>query len=181
MKRPKKPARNIDPHQIFEHATKFLSVDNILRQLPGTNPAVLGHPSMVLAAFGCELFLKCLLTLEGKPFKDTHSLDVLFRQIDHKHKRRIEEIWDQTSRLKLARLAAIEKNIHLDLPNAIVACRDAFLFLRYSYEDPSRAKFWLGELPGILREVILEIKPDWKQPEVSYDFRLPTLPTILNH
>ncbi|MCC2651920.1 MAG: hypothetical protein K0R61_5405 [Microvirga sp.] len=35
--------------------------------------------------------------------------------------------------------------------------------MRYVYEDPSAAKFYIIDLPRVVRFAILELKPEWSQ------------------
>ena len=74
---------------------------------------------MVLSAFAIELFLKCLLLLESKEIDRIHSLNVLYRRLSHKQKRRIDEVWEQEARPKLDELRRKFGLPHpTDLPNA---------------------------------------------------------------
>src|SRR5512133_789082 len=57
--------------------------------------------------------------------------------------------------------------IDQSLPNSsrtTKECRDAFVLLRYAYEDPDKCLFYMGELAYILRGAILEFKPEWDPP-----------------
>jgi hypothetical protein len=101
----------------------------------------------------------------------SHRLDVLFRQLKHKRKRRAEELWNEHCRPKIEHQARHFGN-PIDLPNAIVACGDAFERLRYHYEDPQKTLYYLDELPWVLGQVILEIKPEWHQPAPALQDRV---------
>ena len=130
---------------------------------------MIAPPSMVISSFSIELFLKCILLLENQTVPDIHHLSKLYRRISHKRKRRIEELWDAHGRPRLSKIAQAEvllgNQMPTDLPNALVQCSAAFERLRYAYENDYRGvKFYLGDLPKILRNVILEIKPDWGAP-----------------
>ena len=48
-----------------------------------------------------------------------------------------------------------------DLLTALADCGDAFERMRYIYEDPPNAKFYIINLPPILHDLILEIMPTW--------------------
>lgn len=60
---------------------------------------VIAPPTMVLSAFAAELFLKCLLVLEGGTILSTHRLDVLFKRVSHKRQRKIQELWEADGHL----------------------------------------------------------------------------------
>ena len=168
MDRAKKLTEPVDPNKLFHHAYRIWTADLDLRKSGKDFEAASAHAtgSMVLNVFACELFLKCLLILEqgGAPAA-THRLDVLFRQVSHKRKRRIEELWNTHCRQKV--LFMRDLGCPTDLPNAIVRCGDAFNRLRYHYEDPTNTVYYLGDLPWILGRVVLEIKPEWNQPTLS--------------
>jgi hypothetical protein len=102
----------------------------------------MASPSMVLSAFTIELFLKCLLLLEGKEIDPTHHLNVLWKKLSHKRKRRIEEAWDKEARPKIIQInQQFGLGVPSDLPNALVRCGRAFEHIRYGYEDPDRQIF----------------------------------------
>ena len=118
---------------------------------------------MVLNAFANELFLKCLLILEGQEPPITHHLGSLFRRVSHKRKRRMEKLWNAECRPKVEFIQQ-QFRVPLDLPNAINTCADAFDQLRYDYEDPGKSVYYLSDLPWAIAKVIVEIKPEWDQP-----------------
>jgi hypothetical protein len=134
-----------------------------IRERSNPNAFFMAQPSMVLSAFAIELFLKCLLLLEGKEVDRIHTLNVLFRRLSHKQKRRIEEAWDKEARPKVDMLSKrFDLGHPSDLPNALVRCGRAFEHMRYAYEDPDRQVFYLGDLTPILWHIILELRPEWK-------------------
>lgn len=115
---------------------------------------------MVLSAFSCELLLKCLIAMQGQPVEPTHRLDVLFRKLHPNTKRRIDALWEAECRPAADALCR-QFGKPSDLPNALVMCGKAFENLRYAFEDPSKVVFYLGDLPRVLYNVILEMRPDW--------------------
>jgi hypothetical protein len=162
MKRKKKPSKPIDPKSVFQLACKFAATEQHVRSTNNPRAEFMASPSMVLSAFAIELFLKCLLLLEGKEFDRIHSLNVLFRRLSHNQKRRIEEVWEKEARSKVDELRRKFGFPHpSDLPNALGTCARAFEHMRYGYEDPDRQIFYLGDLPTILWRIILGIRPEW--------------------
>jgi hypothetical protein len=154
----------IDPRSVFQLACKFAATEMHVRQRSNPKAAFMATPSMALSAFAIELFLKCLLLLEGKEIDRIHTLNVLFRRLSHKQKRRIEEVWDKEARPKVDTLRRQFGYSHpSDLPNALVTCARAFEHMRYGYEDPDRQVFYLGELSTILWRTILELRPEWAE------------------
>jgi hypothetical protein len=156
--------KSIDPKSVFQLACKFAATEQHVRHINNPKAAFMASPSMVLSAFAIELFLKCLLLLEGKELDRIHTLNVLFRRLSHKQKRRIEEVWEKEARPKVDELNQKFGLTHpSDLPNALVTCGRAFEYMRYGYEDPDRQVFYLGELPTILWRTILDIRPEWEK------------------
>jgi hypothetical protein len=165
MKR-KKSSKPVDPKSVFQLACKFASSEQHLRHKSNPNAGFMASPSMVLSAFAIELFLKCLLVLEGKEIARTHSLDVLYQELSRSQRRRIEKAWDKEARPKIIQLNQRFGYGHpSDLPRALVTCGQTFMDMRYGYEDPDRQVFYLGELPTILWRTILELRPEWAMGE----------------
>ena len=157
--------KSVDPKSVFQLGCKFAAAEQHLRHKSNPNAGFMASPSMVLSAFAIELFLKCLLLLEGKEVDRTHTLNALYQKLSHNRKRRIDEVWEKEARPKVDMLNRQFGFAHpSDLPNALVTCAKAFEHMRYGYEDPDRQVFYLGELPTILRRTILDIRPDWGKP-----------------
>jgi hypothetical protein len=130
------------------------------------------NPSMVISAFSIELFLKCILIIEKQPAPLIHNLASLYKRISHKRKRRIDLLWEQHARPRLSHFATSE-NMPTDLGNALARCSTAFERLRYAYEDYANVVYYLGDLPPILRNIVLEIHPDWGLPSKLMEFKNP--------
>jgi hypothetical protein len=163
--KPKQKSKAPDPLRIFDHAHRILSAEIELRTNPKDAEAA-AKATIILSAFVLELLLKCLIVLDNKVPPPTHSLGVLFRQLNHKHKRLIEAKWD-TDPNGRAEITPFANHFKLptDLPNAIVACDKAFERMRYIYEYEDGAHYYLQRLPPLIANVILdEIKPEWKLP-----------------
>ncbi len=128
--------------------------------------AWLALPAQVLSAFSCELFLKTLLILEGQQPSDTHSLSGLYKRLGNKRKDRLSAMWDKAQVDKAYFYDAVEKvtgeRPARDLRGALKTCGDAFISIRYHYEDGSKSRFYISDLPRILHDYILELKPEWE-------------------
>jgi hypothetical protein len=124
--------KQADALRIFDHAYRILSAEIEMRNNPKDKEAA-AKGSIILSAFVLELLLKCLIVLDNKIPGPTHSLSVLFRQLNHKHKRLIEAKWNNhpDGRAKITPFATHFK-LPTDLPNAIVTCHRAFERMRYS-------------------------------------------------
>jgi hypothetical protein len=152
--------RKLDPKSVFDLACKFAAAEAHLRHKSNPKAGYMASPSMVMSAFTIELFLKCLLLLDGKEFKRIHRLDGLYQKLGRSQKRRIEKAWDKEARPKIIQITK-QLGHPSDLPNALVTCGRAFEHMRYGYEDPDRQIFYLGDLPPILWRAIVDIRPEW--------------------
>jgi hypothetical protein len=116
---------------------------------------------MVISTFASELFLKCLLLLEGKDVPNKHNLETLFGLLNADHQSRITELWDKDQVRRKDHLDDTERKMGVaiprDLSQALHDCGDAFVLLRYLYEAPMKASFYITFLPIILRDLIREI------------------------
>lgn len=166
----RKPKRIPDPHDVYLHATRFLVADSILRKSFKKRPSPkkwVSYPAMVNSAFASELFLKCLLILEGKSPPGTHDLETLFSSLNAAHKARIRALWKAKQPGRERALATVErengKTIPRDLVGALRDCANAFELIRYMHESPKKAKFYLTFFPIHVRDVIRQVRPDWTE------------------
>lgn len=167
-----KPSKaGIDPRDIFQHAVRFHWTNERIRRakIPkGHEKTVFllsGAPAMVLNALASELYLKCLCCIDRGEVPEGHDLEALYNQLPQLRRASIEAIWDHSIRQRSKTIdhrdRALGVAIPRDLPTALHECRLSFLDLRYQYEDPARVRFYIEELPAILRAVILVIQPTW--------------------
>ena len=169
------PLENIDPFHIFMHALGFHAAENVLGSItltPATQAAAqLVQPTMVVSAFTTELFLKCLINLETTLTPQGHHLFELFDQLKPETQRKIVHLWDsEVIPIRDPEWTFIEKSRNYshgrfkrDLPGALADSSRAFEEIRYAYEPASKkATFNIIDVPRILRQVILEMKPEWK-------------------
>jgi hypothetical protein len=159
-------AKTIDPFDVFKQALDFMLCDEILRRTDSPHQmAIVVRPTIVLSAFASELFLKCLLLIEGKGRHHGHDLHVLFKKLSKQTQERIESKWDFPT--KHADAIAISERtsgqkMPTDFNSALDRCGKAFKYMRYIYEDSLSTEFYLSDLPRMLHAVILELKPEWK-------------------
>jgi HEPN domain-containing protein len=164
----KKPKPVPDAKKVYEHALRFLATDGFLRTEAAKDPAHgywFQHPGMVISTFASELLLKCLLILEGKAPPDKHNLKTLFDLLDPAHKAQIETMWDADQAKRKAHLDEQERKMGVTIPRGLTTalsdCQDAFVLLRYLYEDPMKASYYITFFPHIVRDVIRDIT-GWK-------------------
>ena len=170
---PRPPLENIDPLHIYMNALGFHVSEDILGRLtlgPDMQLASqVTQPNIVLSAFTSELFFKCLICIETKLTPQGHHLDDLFEQLNEATKREIIHLWEtKIVPLRDPQWKVIEADLSKgskfcrDLPGALEAGRRTFERMRYHYEPASQiGVFNLGDLPRILRRVILQKKPEW--------------------
>jgi hypothetical protein len=169
----REPLKNIDPLTIFMHAKGFHIAEDYIGSINISQNVQLAlemsQAVMVLAAFNCELFFKCLICIETGLVPPGHDLDDLYDQLSPETQARCEEMWDtEVVPLRDPMWKKMEKDVgkgdtlKRDLPSAIKAGRRAFEKMRYSYEPESKgSQFYISDLPRLLYRVILEKKPEW--------------------
>lgn len=165
----KSPPKIVDPQHVFIHATQFHSALYQL-QLTVTNPQedlprIFG-PLIVLTTFSCELFLKALFAEENNgAVIYQHLLWELFEALSPATQAKIEAEWDksQLRRKELLDRADNESGnlFPRDLRSNLSQSSDLFVVVRYLYENSKPFEFNIIDLPYILRQVILELKPEW--------------------
>jgi len=162
--KPKPPSHSPQPKDVYTHALWFLGTEAFLRRQIDADASLmpmLQYPGMVICAFAAELFLKCLILLEGGTPKNTHNLLTLFEQLSAKHRALVERHWDTGCRARKDSIDAMEKQYNVtiprDLKTALTDCGDAFKLLRYVYESPKKPLFYITHLPTSLRFAIQEI------------------------
>jgi HEPN domain-containing protein len=155
-----------DAKAVYDHARRFVKTDELLRALAKKNPQVrvwCQSPSMVISTFASELMLKCLLILENKNPSRDHNLLTLFNRLDSPHRKQIEDLWNakQASAAVKKQLDEHEDQFGIkiprDLQTALQDCQDAFKWLRYEYENPLKATYYITFLPKHVRDVIRSI------------------------
>lgn len=171
----------IDAFAIYKHAVGFLTADSHLRSFKDVSTQFLcGPAAVVLSAFASELFIKCLLTLDSKSWGNDHNLHRLYKRLNEHVRRKIEQKWlaySQNKKYFVIIENGVAKAPKSDLEGALKDCGDAFVAMRYVYEDPKKSNYYISELPIILREVILEEQPNWKTASLGeYRELIPQIP-----
>lgn len=162
------------PEKIFEHASCFYQALNVLRatapdpreDLHGA--VTLAEPVVVLGALTTELFLKCLSFIETGKASHGHGLKELFDELSTETRARIEYAWESEIVLlrskEWERIEAFGLSMPRDLRSALAKGSEAFKRIRYSYEGNTEGvHFHVGDLPGLLERLILEIRPQFAE------------------
>jgi hypothetical protein len=78
-----------DPREIFVQAEEFHNACRLLGRFAVFHGRNVGMPSSLCSAFPLELYLKCLLAIEGKTIPTIHNLEKLFNRISPLNQERI--------------------------------------------------------------------------------------------
>lgn len=161
----KQARKNLDARKIFNHAERFHWTDDYVRRHNDQRIAeIVLLPTMVLAAFAAELFLKCLHCIDSNDVPPGHSLKQLYSDLPKLRRDSIVAYWNGMMADQKEMLDQRDKNygtnIPRDLDTAIAELDCGFENLRYVYEN-HQFKFYVSDLPTVLRTVILQIQPTW--------------------
>jgi hypothetical protein len=119
----------------------------------------------VNAAFASELYLKCIIGLEGKRVPTSHDLGALYAMISGPAQRKMELLWDELyARAPPGNLDAadrmIGRKLPRDLPTVLAEGSRAFEQFRYLYEGGGESSVTFL-FPDVAKRYIVELNPDW--------------------
>jgi hypothetical protein len=155
----------IDPRAVFTNAERFMAGAMILsdsQKRPGGEE--LWIPTQVLLAFALELYLKCLLNINGCLIPGSHNVALLFANLPETTKAKITKRFKSETKNNQEFLQFVAKHPQFknDLPSVLNDAATAFEDLRYIFEG--KPKDMCGRLwwPTVaVRAAILEIHPAW--------------------
>ena len=161
----------LNPRDVFDHAEFYrksaqLLGSEIVRDMPRQARAEFAFPQVFISAIASEVYLKCLHAIEfqGTVPKD-HPLDKLFGGLSIATKQLVKRHWnamvehDPMFKASSARPGRRQKH---DLASVLREGGLAFMRYRYAYEGKHLSTYALGNLPGVLHDAILELKPEWQ-------------------
>jgi len=170
MARPSAQA-GLDPRALFEHAEFYrksgeLLGSEIVKDMPRQAHTEFAFPQVFTSTIASEVYLKCLHAIEfqGTVPKD-HPLDKLFGGLSIATKQLVKRHWnamvehDPMFKASSARPGRRQKH---DLASVLREGGLAFMRYRYAYEGRHLSSYALGNLPDVLRDAILELKPEWR-------------------
>jgi hypothetical protein len=145
---------------------------------PATQEELKFHLALVYGvngAFAVELYLKCLLAVEGSQIPDTHNLKTLFNQLSRQSKDKIRKRHNRLAKEHPVLSGFRQRlGIKTDLDSLLEDGQDVFIQFRYMFEGiPDRIKpvgFALEMFGRIVRNRILDLRPELLSDE-------PTSPT----
>ena len=159
--KPPPNAGQSDPQRIFNTARLFHGAAVAINQAGKKLYAI---PFCVNAAFGVELYLKCLLVTEGANPGDKHDLVELFRNLKRHTKARLTKRYNKVSAGDDTKAKMRKLGLLTNLETELEQSRHAFVLLRYHFDDrhPPQSGFTVGFLLVVLRDFILEKHPEWE-------------------
>jgi hypothetical protein len=161
----------LDPHALFEHAEFYhksaeLLGSEIVRDMPRLAHTEYAFPQVFISTIASEVYLKCLHALEfqGMVPKD-HPLDKLFGGLSAAPKLLVKRHWNAVVARDPMFKASSPRPGRRQKHDLVLALREgglAFMRYRYAYEGKHLSSYALGNLPDVLRDVILELRPEWR-------------------
>lgn len=150
-----------DPKAVYDHADRFHITEFVLRNEIDTARTGVHNtikiPGMVLSAFAAELYLKCLLLLEGTKPPREHNLYKLFLALSADAQTQVKAQWTEAMAATEHIIREMETTYNLtvprDLDTALLECGDSFELLRYVFEG-HQVKFYITQLPLVVRNTI---------------------------
>lgn len=145
--------------QLYDSANAYYQGATILMKPPeliGTHSALIIQPAVTCAALSLKLYLKSLLTIEGKDKEDNiYRIAELYRSFKDDTKKLLLQKFDEFSNTQLTSEGLIK---HLE------ALDNAFVKWRYIHEEDARSVN-LEDLEQMIlsaKATIRTIKPDWE-------------------
>jgi transcriptional regulator with XRE-family HTH domain len=156
----------VKPKEVFRTAWGFSQTARILIERYRKQD---GHhfiaPLAVNSALAVELYLKCLLLLEGKSYAPVHDLKSLFDSVDTDDKERIKQFFTEDIARKeyIKRIQASNPEMRYEVEPILEAANKAFEEWRYIFEEKDYTRYYYGleEVREAVERIILEIKPEW--------------------
>jgi len=159
-----KPRYNdLDAHGWFERADHFHYTAVFLMQQPQPMQFIYARPHIVMKAFAAEAYLKALLAVEGITPPKIHNLLSLFDKLKPASRKCITAWWNKHSKpiLDKARAQPVPDYIPArNLRDALDEASSAFIDWRY-HGNKAYMGFSILAFPHLVRNRILELKPDW--------------------
>ncbi|WP_152522333.1 hypothetical protein [Sphingobium sp. HDIP04] len=146
--------------RMFDHGRNYHECALRCLELRGAGQTFLFPPALVLLAFVVEIYLKALLTIEGKADKDLHG---------HDH----GNLYGRLSADMQARVAArYEERHHQTLSEDLPGYADLFVKHRYAYELEGAHETdisGVAQLASSLYETLTELQPNLVRAGLVHD------------
>ena len=149
----------IDPQGVFKTAEVFRTSSFILANhgLPTCM-----FPMVMCASFSLELYLKCLILIEGNTYGKLHDLNKLFLKTKVDSQKKIRANYEPLKARKDAMFSAMKgvPTPRTDFDFVLSASAKAFENFRYAFEGnvPDQTGWLASEISECVRERIVELK-----------------------
>lgn len=185
------PADTYQPFEAFLVAEAYCYAGRILvSQFPEPIPQDMTYVIAANLALGLELYLKCLILLDGKNPKRKHNLKSLFDELSPKSKDAIQKNHrellktDPSIRAESAKLRLRGENPErvFDFHSSLQKSANAFEQSRYPFDPSYEAHTYLAvPIEKATRRVIIDRNPGWKDSFAFHLSRPDTPPTSPAH
>lgn len=145
--------------QLYDSANAYYQGATILMKPPdmiGAHSALIVQPAVTCAALALKLYLKSLLTIEGKDKEDSiYRIADLYRNFSDDSKNLLLRKFDEFSNTQLS---------SDDLIKHLEALDNAFVRWRYIHEQDAKSVNLedLDEMILAAKAAIRSVKPDWE-------------------
>lgn len=168
--------KKVEAKANFDAAEHFRAASLLLAKQLKEKPS-LGIPFVVLAAFSCELHLKCLLRIEDVEPKGGHNLETLYKQLSDGSKAQIWACCFALSRFPafgsgdVRHLNAWYQHQKTPMPknefdHMLHISSEAFDNFRYHFEGGGGEMAWCAnDLSDCIRGRIITLRPEWAPPK----------------
>jgi hypothetical protein len=164
---PQRLEKPIDAESALKKADSFLFTVRLLGNQPMPLMAMTLQAQVLSDAFCTELYMKILAQLErGTPPLHGHNLKFLAGDLSAKSYRRIAKAWRKghPDPRKFKAPDDFPKQVKFPSKFEQALNQSAKAFIEWRYGDSEEKPLWwtLGGVPDELREIILELKPEWR-------------------
>jgi hypothetical protein len=154
----------IDLQEMFQSAEVYVLAG---RTVYKTQKFAFSMPKCVLESLGLEIFLKCLILIEGGHYGNTHDLYRLFLAVSLKNQTKIRNSFSKTvptgGIMYVKPGSGNQPSPRIDFDYVLRRSAKAFEAWRYVYEASQKEnQAWLASgIVDCVRDVIVELKPSW--------------------
>jgi hypothetical protein len=163
---PKRLEDPIDAETALRRADSFLFTVRFLGRQPMEIMAAMMQGQVLCDAMCTELYMKILAQLErGTPPLEGHNLKFLAGDLSAKSYRRMAKAWRKhhpgVKKLKIP--DEFPKNLKWPTKFDDALALSAKAFIDFRYGEKEGVQWWqIGGVADELREIILELKPEWR-------------------
>ena len=170
---------SVDPKRVFTTAEVYRASAQVLSKFIANGMPHYMFPMVTCSAFSLELYLKCLILIEGNESEKSHDLERLFSSLAGESQIAIRTNYQKCAIHETAKLFAargMPPHPSTDFDFVLHASASAFENFRYAYEGIRKNPAgWMADpIRDCVRERILESYRDWEN--LPYGFGGPLLP-----